>query len=113
MQTVISGRGSDTGAPDAVRAKTRVLRMKAPDSRQSVKFILLAAILLVVPVFIVTSKLSFRLDGDYDAHLPLLNYAIEYIQTHKAFPRINPNIADGMPVAGDPISPLLNPLFTI
>ena len=49
--------------------------MSEPDSRQSIRIILLAAILLVVPVFIVTSKLSFRLDGDYDASFDQNGYS--------------------------------------
>ena len=87
--------------------------MRAPDSRQSIRIILFAAILLVVPVFIVTSKLSFRLDGDYNAHLPLVTYAAKYVREYHVLPTVYPFVTPELPVVGDPISPLLNPLFTV
>jgi len=73
--------------------------------------VFISALLFVVPVLWVTRNLELRLDTDYDAHLPVYEYIIDEIRVAHKIPSKNPYIATGLPVAGDPLSQIFNPLF--
>ncbi len=76
-------------------------------------FILLTAILFVVPVLYKARNLIFRLDSDYDSALPIFYYVVDSIRTGKGFPLWNPYIGTGISIPGDPLSMVLNPLLTV
>ncbi|HUD19663.1 MAG TPA: hypothetical protein VMR81_04435 [Patescibacteria group bacterium] len=76
--------------------------------------VLFVAILLIIPLWVVTRHLSFRLDTDYNVILPMATFALR-AYTHP-FPYLswNPNIGLGIPALGDSsfmLSPFYMPLF--
>jgi len=81
--------------------------------RKELFLVFISALLFIVPVLWTVRNLHFRLDTDYDAHLPIYDYLVDQIRTHNTIPLINPYIATGMPVIGDPLSQALNPFFMV
>ncbi len=69
-------------------------------------------LLMYVPTWILTRGQYFRLDTDYDALLPLYYFLVDFVRHHGAIPTWNPYIGTGIPVLGDPLSAVANPILT-
>lgn len=81
--------------------------------KREIVFLIVAAILYVLPVFWQVRNLHFRLDSDYDSALPILTYIVESAKTELSVPLIFPYMKGGIPIIGDPLSFALNPLITV
>lgn len=71
---------------------------------------------VVVCVFIIfavriTWGLTFRLDTDYDAHLPVYDFLVTSVRSGHGIPMRNPYIGTGIPVFGDPQLFIFNPFL--
>lgn len=75
--------------------------------------IVAATALYVLPPLIATQGMSVRLDSDYSAHIPMLQYVSDYIRSHNSIPMLNPYAGTGIPTIGDPLSSTLNPFLMI
>ncbi|HEX7041976.1 MAG TPA: hypothetical protein VF189_01890 [Patescibacteria group bacterium] len=75
--------------------------------------LLLFDILFCLPFFLNISTTFPRLYSDYDAILPIYQYIGTYFRLHHAFPSIIPFVAGGIPILGDPVTGIFNPLTTL
>lgn len=79
------------------------------------KFILviLAALAVTILPMVLTIDRLFRLDTDYDAVIPVSEYVASYMATYGRIPQRISYIGTGIPVIGDPLSPVLNPFYMV
>ena len=68
-------------------------------------------LLLIIPLAILTRRLSFRLDTDYNVVLPMAQFAINAFTQPQKFLTWNPYIGLGVPVLGDPSSLVFSPWY--
>lgn len=81
--------------------------------KQDIVIILASALFFILPVLLMTRGQILRLDTDYDANLPIYSYVFDSFRTSGIIPATNPYIGAGLPVFGDPLSALYNPLFSV
>ena len=81
--------------------------------KKELMFIVLGALLFVLPVLYQVRHLTLRLDSDYDTVLPLYGYVAQYIREHGSIPLTFPYADFGYPTVADPLSAVLNPIFMV
>ena len=74
--------------------------------------IFLIGIVFVLPIILVPNLKPYPI-SDYDSNLPVYDFLVDFVNTHRRFPSWNPYVGTGIPVIADPLSAVLNPLFTI
>mgnify|MGYP001601925951 FL=1 len=73
--------------------------------------LLLVAFVFIVSAMFITWGLTFRLDTDYEAHLPVYDFLVTSVRSGHGIPMRNPYIGTGIPVFGDPQLFIFNPLL--
>lgn len=75
--------------------------------------IFLFAVIVVLPIFLNIQNTFPRLDTDYDAVLPLYQYVGAFVRSNHTLPAVIPFIGKGIPLFGDPINGIYNPLLLV
>lgn len=86
--------------------------MKKLSTSREIWFIVLFILLLYLPTWMLTQGKYFRLDTDFDGSLPTFYFLVDYVDRFRALPSWNPYVASGIPVLGDPVSVVANPILT-
>lgn len=81
--------------------------------KSEVLILFLFALLFSLPLFFTVFSTFPRLDSDYDAVLPVYQYIGNFIRLNHTLPSTIPFVGAGIPVIGDPISGIYNPLLLI
>jgi len=74
-------------------------------------FLVVIAILFYSSLFWDTRLLSLHLWSDYDAVLPIEHYIFWYFNINHKIPLWNPYVGAGIPVIGDSLSLIINPIY--
>lgn len=78
---------------------------------RSLAAVFVASLCFIIPLAVLTSTLSFRLNTDYDVALPMAQFAINAFTKPSSFLVWNPYIGLGIPVLGDPSSWVFSPFY--